>query len=93
MRLIEKSPTDIRPILAINADNESMLLPQLFDLQCALQSRGVSSSLHETLVVPNNSSHAFGYFYDWDGANPVGNAPTLTVGSHVIEFFNQYLNP
>lgn len=94
VRLIELSATpNIKPIFAVNADNETMPLPQLFDLQCALQSRGVSSSLYQTLVVPNNSSHAFGYYFDWDGVNPVGNAPTLTVGSHVIAFFNQYLNP
>lgn len=94
IRLIEQSATpNVKPIFAVNADNEQMPLPQLFDLRCALENKGVLSSLYQTLVVPNNSNHAFGYWYDWDGVNPVGNAPTLTVGSHVIAFFNQYLNP
>ncbi|MEO5717486.1 MAG: hypothetical protein ABIR29_02820 [Chthoniobacterales bacterium] len=71
-----------------------MPLPQLFDLQCALQSRGVSSNLYQTLVVPNNSSHAFGYYFDWDGVNPIGGGPgVLTVGERVEAFFAQYLLP
>lgn len=87
VKLIEESPTNIKPILAINAENDTMPLPQLDDLRCALENRGVSSTLYQTLVIPDNSNHAFGYWYDWDGVNPVGNGPTLTVASHVNAFF------
>ncbi len=95
VKLIEGLTTpDIKPIYAVNADNDTMPLPQLERLRCALATRGVSSNLYQTLIIPNNSNHAFGYWYDWDGVNPIGGGPgVLTVGVRVEAFFAQYLLP
>ena len=68
-------------------------LIQITDLECALQNRGVSATLYQTLIIPNNDHHAFQYWHDWDGVVPVGNAPSLTIASHVISFFDENLKP
>lgn len=66
-----------------------MPLPQLERLRCALEFRGVSSSLYETLIIRNNSDHAFGYWFEWDGVNPIGGGPgVITVGERVEAFFS-----
>ncbi len=91
VRKIETSPTDIKPIFAFNCDDEAMPVSQIGDLTCALQSKGVSSSLYQTLIIPDNHHHAFQYWHDWDGVMPVGDAPTLTIASHVIDFFDTHL--
>jgi hypothetical protein len=67
-----------------------MPLSQLDDLRCKLEARGVSSNLYQMRVVPNNSNHAFGYWFDWDGV--VGGGPgVITIGQRVESFFAQYL--
>jgi len=91
VRKIELSPTDIKPIFAFNCDEESIPVSQIGDLRCALQNRGVSASLYQTLIIPGNHHHAFQYWHDWDGVMPVGDAPTLSIATHVINFFDTYL--
>lgn len=94
VRLIEISPTNIKPIFAVNAENDTMPLPQLDDLRCALETHGVASTLYQMLVIPNNNGHAFNYWFDWDGVNPIGGGPgVLTVGQRVEAFFALYLLP
>jgi hypothetical protein len=91
VRKIETSPTDIKPIFAFNCDAESIPVSQIGDLIFALQNRGVSASLYQTLIIPDNSHHAFQYWHDWDGIVPVGNSPAFPVSKHVIDFFDANL--
>lgn len=74
----------------VNSQYDSMPFHQIIDIQCALQGVGVSSSLYPVLTVPNSQEHAFEYWKSWDGIAPVGNGPTLTVASHVIDFLNAH---
>jgi hypothetical protein len=93
VRKVETSPTDIKPIFAFNCDAESIPVSQIGDLICALQNRGVSASLYQTLIIPDNNHHAFQYWHDWDGVMPVGDGPSLTVSADVISFFATNLTP
>ncbi len=78
----------LAPPVRANADDEQMPLPQLERLRCALETRGVSSSLYETLIIPDNSDHAFGYWYDWDGVSSIGGGSRVyLVGERVEAFF------
>lgn len=82
------TPSNFKPMFFINSKHDSMPYHQIIDIQCALDGVGVSSSLYQVLTIPNSSEHAFEYWRSWDGVVPIGDAPALTVATHVIDFLN-----
>jgi hypothetical protein len=63
---------------------------QIVDMICELEAHSVSTSDYQVLTVPGND-HSFAIWFDWDGVNPMGGAPGLTVEFHVIQFLNAKL--
>ncbi|MGH8091937.1 MAG: alpha/beta hydrolase family protein [Chthoniobacterales bacterium] len=90
--LLAGQPTDIKPMLLVNSMEDLMPFSQIGDMVCALERRGVSSTLYQTLSIPG-SDHAFDFWYDWDGGIVVPPNPTLTVATHAVAFLDQNLKP
>ena len=77
-----------RPMYIICSDNDTMPFHQIIDMQCALESKDIDTSLYEIHVIPDSTYHAFAYWRVWDG---VSGSIVHDWGYHVIVFLDQYL--
>jgi hypothetical protein len=75
----------------VNSNQDPMPYYQIIDMLCALESKGVSTSLYTIMTVPSDTAHAFAHWRDWDGIPPVGSDPSRTVSADVIAFLDSHL--
>jgi len=79
-----------KPLFLVNSIHDFMPYHQIVDMICELEAHNVPSADYQALTVPGND-HSFAIWFDWDGFNPIGGGPNLTVAYHAIQFLNTNL--